>query len=150
MKFTSVLAFAVSVSAAPWQGWGNQNCVSDAQAAYFASQSAVYLAHNDPVAAKAAAYSIFDENIVEYGDSINALRQAPVSWLSIYKIIHYTHIISSSALSLKMELQPMLKILFLRPRSPKSTLLISCTTVTRLSGTGSSLESDHNVSADLL
>lgn len=77
MKFSSVLAFAIGASAAPWQGWSG--CVSDAQAAYFASQSAIFLSHTDPVAAKAAAYTIFDANIVEYGDSINALRQAPVS-----------------------------------------------------------------------
>lgn len=79
MKFASILAFAAGVTALPAaRSWSN--CVvTDKYAEYLVSQSIVFLEHKDLDAAKAAAYAIFDTNIQEFGDSINALRSAPVS-----------------------------------------------------------------------
>ena len=75
MKFSALLALpAIATALSVRNNWKDNNCLTDADAAYLISQSTVYLEHHDVAAAKAAAYSIFTEDIAEFGDSINALK----------------------------------------------------------------------------
>jgi hypothetical protein len=86
----SSLAFAAwGAQAAPngwggwgggWNGWGGQGkCLSDADAAKYASDSAIFLSHTNVPLANATAQALFADNIQEYGDSINSLLSEPVS-----------------------------------------------------------------------
>lgn len=83
----SSLAFAAwGAQAAPngWGGWGGPwgaqgNCLSDAEAAKYASDSAIFLSHTNIALANATAQALFADNIQEYGDSINSLLSEPVS-----------------------------------------------------------------------
>ena len=82
MKFFAALASLAAVgSAVPTPGnWGNwnQGCASRNHVQYLVDQSIIYLQHKDVAAGRAAAEAIFADNIIEYGDSINSLRQAPL------------------------------------------------------------------------
>lgn len=85
MKFAAVLAsLAVLATAAPAPGGletrgGDKGCVSREHVQYLVDQETIFLQHTDLAAARAAADAIFAADIEEYGDSINSLRQAPVS-----------------------------------------------------------------------
>ena len=85
MKFLVTLAsLALAAIAAPAPGdWGkwNNGCASREYIQYLVDQEIVYLQHLDVAAGRAAGEAIFAADIVEYGDSINSLRQAPVSLL---------------------------------------------------------------------
>lgn len=74
--FALPLVSAVALKRGDWQ---DSSCLTDADAQYLISQSIVFLEHKDVPAAKAAAYTIFTEDIQEFGDSINSLRGDPVS-----------------------------------------------------------------------
>jgi hypothetical protein len=75
----ALLALPLAAAVAVPGGWKDNNCLTDADAQYIISQSTVFLEHKDVAAAKAAAYSIFTEDIQEFGDSINSLRGDAVS-----------------------------------------------------------------------
>lgn len=89
MKFLASLAslaLAATASAAPSPGgWGNwgKNCASRDYIQSLVDQEIVYLQHLNQTAALAAGQAIFASDIQEYGDSINSLRGAPVSTLSL-------------------------------------------------------------------
>lgn len=79
MKFSGFLAplTLASTALAQWKQQDN-SCLTDAEAQYLIDQAIIVLKHVDIANARAVAYSIFAPDIVEYGDSINSLRGAPV------------------------------------------------------------------------
>ena len=89
MKFFSTLAscalLASTVAAVPTptlseRNW--QSCLSRDYIAGLIDKEIIFLYHTDKAAATAIGYEIFDANINEFGDSINSLRMAPVSFES--------------------------------------------------------------------
>ena len=89
MKFSTVLAFVGLTVAAPSKNWGswrkgNDACLSAEDAQYIVELSKTYQLKADLNAARAAGeylYSAADYR--QYGDSINALRGDPVSFVSL-------------------------------------------------------------------
>ncbi|KAK4935517.1 hypothetical protein LTR10_023428 [Elasticomyces elasticus] len=74
MKFSAVLACAGLLTGSA-QAW---TCLSQADANNIAAQSTIFLQHLNVTEANATAQALFADGIVEYGDSINSLRGAPL------------------------------------------------------------------------
>lgn len=78
-QLAAALLFSTSTVVSAWQ------CLSDANAAKIVNDSVALLLHSTPeqtAYARAAEYESLSPNIQQYGDSINSLRQSPVSHLS--------------------------------------------------------------------
>ena len=73
-SFAAVSALLLSLSSAV-SAW---TCLSDDDAQYIVNQSIIFLQHTDVDQARAIAYDLFAPDLMEYGDSINALRGDPV------------------------------------------------------------------------
>ena len=75
MKLLTILSTLLLSLSATVSAW---TCLSDDDAQYIVNQSIIFLKHTNITQARAIAYDLFAPNLLEYGDSINALRQAPV------------------------------------------------------------------------
>lgn len=82
MKFFAAVAATLATTAfGQWCNQPAEGCLTQAQVDYLISQEILYLQHPNITQAREVAYEIFTPDVMEYGDSINSLRNETVSSL---------------------------------------------------------------------